>query len=170
MEAELKSKSDNFIQLKNNDDILRLKIIDAEGNDTGEYLEFDLEDIELPLKYQDLVEKDKASRIQLKNQLIIIDKKQDHKGKKLYSANEEAKLKATTEFFKKQVEIYNGFLGENGVEKLLNGRKLGWTTLKEIDEILEKQVKPYLEKNTKDIKKKIMEKYSNTEKRDDVIE
>ena len=45
MGAELESKSDNFIQLKNNDDILRLKIINAEGKDTGEYLEFDLEDI-----------------------------------------------------------------------------------------------------------------------------
>ena len=33
MEAELKNKSDNYIQL-NKDNILRLGIRDAEGNDT----------------------------------------------------------------------------------------------------------------------------------------
>jgi hypothetical protein len=39
----------DFIQLKK-DNILRIGIKDTKGNDTGEHLEFDLEDIELPLK------------------------------------------------------------------------------------------------------------------------
>ena len=39
----------DFIQLKK-DNILRIGIKDTEGNDTGEHLEFDLEDIEFPLK------------------------------------------------------------------------------------------------------------------------
>lgn len=171
MEADVKiTESDNVIQLKN-DDILRLKIVDTEGNYTGNQLEFDLSDIELPLKYQQIVEEDKRNRAYLKNQFTIIDKKEDHKGKKLLSSNEEAKIKAMAEFFKKEKEVYNMFLGENGVEKLLNGRKLTLNTLSEIDEIIEKTILPKMEINAKSVKDKIMSKYSIKEnKRDDVIE
>lgn len=168
MEAEQKSKSDNEIRLKRNEDILKLKIIDENGNDTGNYLEFDLEDIELPTRYQELIDEDKKNRAELNAQFIIIDKKQDHKGKKLLSYKEEAKIKAAQEFYKKQIKVYNMFLGENGVEKLLNGRKLSWNTLNEIDEIINTIILPKLEINANNIKKKIKKKYSN--KRDDVIE
>ena len=71
MEAEIKIKSDNEIQLKRNEDILRLKIIDEDGNDTGNYLEFNLEDIELPIKWQQLIEEDKKNRAYLRNQFTI---------------------------------------------------------------------------------------------------
>lgn len=171
MEADVKiTESDNVIQLKN-DDILRLKIVDTEGNYTGNQLEFDLSDIELPLKYQQIIEEDKRNRAYLKNQFTIIDKKEDHKGKKLLSSNEEAKIKAMAEFFKKEKEVYNMFLGENGVEKLLNGRKLTLNTLAEIDEIIETAILPKMRINVKSVKDKIMSKYSIKEnKRDDVIE
>ena len=46
--------TDNTIQkigLKN-ENILKLEIVDEKGNSTGEFLEFDLEDIELTFKYQ----------------------------------------------------------------------------------------------------------------------
>lgn len=168
MGAELKNKSDNYIQLKENKDILKLWIRDEYENETGEYLKFNLEDIELPLKFQTLLEEDKRARLDLKNQLTIIDKKQDHRGKKLFSANEEAKMKAMKEFYKKEEEIYNMFLGENGVKKLLNGEALSWTSLEIIDRIIEEQIMPKLEVNASNIKAKIMAKYSN--KRDDVIE
>lgn len=171
MEAEVNiTKSDNIIQLKN-DDILRLKIVDTEGNYTGNQLEFDLSDIELPLRYQKIIEEDKKNRTYLKNQFTIIDKREDHKGKKLLSSNEEAKIKAMAEFFKKEKEVYDMFLGENGVDKLLNGRKLTLNTLAEIDEIIEKAILPKMEINAKSVKDKIMSKYSIKEnKRDDVIE
>lgn len=170
MEAEIKVKSDNnnYIQLKENKDILKLRIRDTEGNDTGNYLEFNLEDIELPLRYQELLEKDKNNRAYLKNQFTIIEKKQDHKGRKLLSSKEEEKIKAMMDFYKKEVEVYNMFLGENGVEKLLNGRQLSWSTLDEIDEIIENAIMPQLKVNAQSIKEKIMKKYSN--KKDDVIE
>ena len=153
---------DNFIQL-NRDNILRLGIRTADGEDTGEHLEFDLEDIELPLRYQELIERDKKNKDQLRNQILIIEKRQDVKGKKLMSKNEEDKIKALNEFFKKETEVYNMFLGENGVQKLLNGRKLGWTSLQEIDEIIDKQISPHIEVNMKDITKKVKEKYKATE-------
>lgn len=158
----------NSIRLKN-ENILKLEIEDENGVKTGEFLEFDLEDIELPFKYQEIIEKLKKSRKYLQNQFTIIDKKQDHKGKKLMSSNEEEKLKALNNFYKEQVEIYNIFLGENGVQKLLNGRSLRWTTLSEIDEIIEKQIAPRLNMTMDDITKKIKSKYSN-KKEDNVLE
>ncbi len=150
---------DNFIQLEK-DDILRLEIVDKDGVSTGNFLEFDLEDIELPLKYQQLVEEDKKNADHLRNQLLIIDKKEDVKGKKLLSKNEEDKIRALNDFFKKEEEIYNMFLGENGVKKLLNGRKLGWTSLRLIDEYIEKQIMPHLNISVDNITKKIKEKYT----------
>lgn len=168
MEAEINVKSDKFIQLKDDEDILRLKIRDSKGNETGEYLEFNLEDIELPLRYQTIIEEDKKARLNLKNQFTIIEKKQDHKGKKLFSANEEAKIRAMRDFYRKEEEIYNMFLGENGVKKLLNGKDLSWTSLDEIDSIITEQIMPLIKVNADTIKQKITKKYSN--KGNDVIE
>ena len=151
--------TDNFIQLNKNN-VLRLNIRTHEGKETGEFLEFDLEDIELPLRYQELLEKDKKNKENLRNQILIIDRRQDVKGKKLLSKNEEDKYKALNDFFKKEVEIYNGFLGERGVEKMLNGRKLGWLTLDEIDKIITEQIVPHLDLTMDSITNKIKEKYS----------
>ena len=170
MEAEINIKSDNVIQLKKAKDILRLKIKDENGNDTGNFLEFNLGDLDYLLVLQDMMEADKKNRAYLQNQYAIIDKKQDHKGKKLFSSNEEAKIKATNEFYKKEAEIYDMFLGKDGVKKLLNGRKLTLARLDEIDEIIEKAILPKLQIKAEDIKKDIMAKYSNKAKRDDVIE
>ena len=156
---------ENFIQL-NESNTLKLGIRTAEGEDTGEYLEFDLEDIELPLKYQELIEQEKKNRQQLRNQILIIEKREDVKGKKLMSKNEEDKIKAMNEFYKKEVEVLNGFLGDRGVEKLLNGRKIGWTTLTEIDELIEKQIQPYLRENMTSISEKIKSKYNIQEETD----
>ena len=153
--------TDNFIKL-NRSDILRLGIMTEDGKDTGEVLEFDLEDIELPLRYQELLEKDKKNKENLRNQMIIIDKRQDVKGKKLMSKNEEDKIKALNEFFKKEIEIYNLFLGENGVQKLLNGRRIGWSSLEEIDEIIVKQIAPHLDLSMTKISDKIKQKYKET--------
>ena len=163
--------TDNTIQKIGfkNENILKLEIVDEKGNSTGEYLEFDLEDITLSFKYQEIIERLKKSRQNLKNQFTIIEKKQDHKGKKLMSSNEEEKIKALNNFYNEQVEIYNIFLGENGVQKLLNGRKLRWTTLSEIDELIEKQIAPQLDLTMKDITKKIKSKYSS-KKEDNVLE
>lgn len=169
MEADLKIKSNNEIQLKDSESDLVLKIRDSKGNETGEYLRFNLQDIELPIRWQNLIEEDKKNRTFLQNQFTIIDKKQDHKGKKLLSANEEAKIKALQEFYRKEIQIYNMFLGERGVEKLLNGREISWNTLEEIDEIINESILPLLKINADNIKKNIMEKYSNA-KRADVIE
>ena len=160
---------DNVIKL-NESDVLTLKIETADGKETGEYLEFDLGDIELPLKYQELMEKDKKNKEHLRNQMVIIDKREDVKGKKLLSKNEEDKIRAINEFFVKEVEVYNMFLGPRGVEKLLNGRKFTWTTLNEIDEIIEKQISPHIDVNMQKITDKVKAKYSEAVKKSEEIE
>lgn len=161
--------TDNIIKL-NKDSVFRLGIQTSDGKDTGEYLEFQLDDIELPLRYQEMIEKDKKNKEYLRNQMLIIDKRQDVKGKKLLSKNEEDKIKALNDFFIKEIAVYNMFLGARGVEKLLNGRKFTWTTLQEIDEIIEKQIAPHLDVNMKNITDKVKEKYSQAIKKSEDIE
>ena len=161
--------TDNFIQLKESD-VLTLKIKTSDGKETGEVLTFDLEDIELPLKLQEMAEKDKKNKENLRNQMVLIDKRQDVKGKKLLSKNEEDKIKALNDFFDKEVEIYNMFLGENGVQKLLNGRKLNWSIFEEIDEIIEKQIMPKLNVNFDKLTDKIKEKYTQAINKKEEIE
>lgn len=160
---------ENIIKL-NNDNILRFTIEDENGNDTGNYLEFDLEDIELPLRYQELVEKDKKNKQWLDNQFTIIEKRQDVKGKKLLTKNQEDKLKAINEYLKKEEEVYDMFLGEDGVKKLLNGRKLRWTTFNEIDEIISDCIIPKLDINLDNMANKIKSKYKIDEKEENVLE
>lgn len=161
--------TENFIQL-NKSDVLRLGIRTEDGKDTGEYLEFDLGNIELPLKYQEMIEKDKKNKENLRNQMLIIDKRQDIKGKKLLTKNEEDKIRALNDFFIKEIEVYNMFLGARGVEKLLNGRKFTWTTLQEIDEIIEKQIAPHINVNMESITDKVKEKYSQAVKKNKDVE
>ena len=153
--------TDNYIQI-DNDDIVTLKIKTKDGKETGEVLTFDINDIELPLLYQDMMFAIRKNAEKLKNDFIVIDKRPDLKGKKMLSKNEEDKIKAFNEFTKKQLEAYNLFLGPNGAEKLLNGRKLGWTTISEIDKIIDTQIAPHLEITMTDIINKIVNKYDTT--------
>jgi len=159
---------DNYIQLNKNN-ILRFGIKTADGKETGEFLEFDFEDLELPLKYEKMLEMDKKNREWARNQIRIIEKRQDVKGKNLLTKNQKDEIEIINQFFKKEVEVYNMFLGENGVQKLLNGRKLGWTTLDEIDELIEKFISPHIKTSQESIEKKIKEKYGKAIKRNEEV-
>lgn len=160
--------TDNIIQIKNNN-VRRLKIVDIDGKDTGEYLEFQVDDIELPLKYQEITERLKKNQQWIRNQLVIINKREDVKGKKLFSKNQEDTIKAMNEFYKKQEETYNLFLGENGVKKLLCGRKMTWETFLEIDKIIEEQIAPYIDQDTQNLVDRISKKYGTDNDTKNVI-
>lgn len=155
--------TDNYIQLNKKEE-LRLKIKTSEGELTGEELVFDLNDIELPLIYQEMIYKIQKNKEKLHNDFVVIDKREDITGKKALSKNEEDKLKAYKEYLNKMTEAYDMFLGENGVKKILNGRKLGWTTLDEIDELIEKQIGPQVLKSFNNIAERIINKYSTSDK------
>ena len=157
---------ENFIQLKK-DNILRIGIKTAEGKDTGEHLEFDLEDLELPLRLNQCEVEHKKNLQQLEMQKQIIDKKQDKKGKQMLSWKEEEKIKAYRNFYKKEMEALDLFLGEGGTLKLLNGRKPYYTMYDDIGEIIE-PIMPLIEQKIQDITNTIKERYKN--KQSDVIE
>lgn len=158
----------DFIQLKK-DNILRIGIKDIEGNDTGEHLEFDMEDIELPLRLNECEAKHRKNLEFLKMQFVIIDKKEDKKGKFILSWKEEEKLKVLQEFYKREMEALDLFLGQNGTNKLLNGRKPYYSMYEDINDILV-PILPKLKLKADDIANKIKEKYSNEATEKNVLE
>ena len=153
------TEKENFIQLKK-DNILKIGIKDSDGNDTGEHLEFDMEDINLALRLNECDEKHRKNLEFLRNQFIIIDKKEDKKGKKILSWKEEEKLKALKNFYAEEEKALDLFLGENGTKKLLNGRNPYYSMYEDINDIL-KPILPKLKLRADDIAKKIKDKYSN---------
>ena len=159
---------ESFIQLKK-DNVFRVGILDKEGNDTGKCLEFDLEDIELPTRLCESQEMHERNMKYLKDQLIIINKREDHKGKKLLSKNEEEKIKMYQKVFKDEMKALDLFLGEGKTQMILDlmGRKPYHSMYQDISEMI-KPLMPKLEENFNIIKDKIQKKYSSIET--DVLE
>lgn len=161
--------TDNSIQFKR-ENVLKLKLKNEMGEDTGEYLEFDLEDIELPLRYQQALEEHKKNYNSLKNQLLIISKKEDHTGKKFLSSNQEASLIALSEFYKKEIKIMDLFLGEGKTQMILDKvmrRKPYLTMFNDIMESIE-EVSDLFNVGYSSIEEKIKQKYSKKE--DNILE
>lgn len=154
----------NYIKLKEKKDIFKLGIMDEKDNivldENGNEvcLEFDLADINLPLRYNKCVNDIETAKRKLKNQIIIIDKKQDHKGKKMLSANEEAKAKAIRQFFKDMEEAMDLFLGKDGTKKFLNGRNPYWEMFDDLSEAIEPFMKD-MKLSVNDMTNRIKEKY-----------
>lgn len=153
---------EDFIQLKK-DNILKIGIKDSDGKDTGNFLEFDLEDIELGLKLNQCQKKHNENIQNVKRQFIIIDKKEDKKGKQLLSWKEEEKIKVLKQFYKDETDALDLFLGKNGTRKLLNGRKPYWTMYDDINEML-KPILPKLKLSMDGVVDKIKKKYKETGK------
>ena len=157
---------DNFIQLKK-DNILRIGIKTSDGVETGEHLEFDLEDIELPLKLNDCNELHKKNIKALQKQFAEIEKISETKNNAILSLKKEKQLKAFRDFYKKESEALDLFIGEGGTTKLLNGRKPYYTMFDDFMEVLE-PILPLIKQNVSDIQEKIKSKYSV--KDDDILE
>ena len=158
---------ENFIQLKK-DNIIRFGIKDVNGKDTGEFLEFDMESVEYPLKLNKCDILHKKNLEYVKNEFLIIDKKQDHKGKYILSWKEEQKLEVLKEFYKREMEALDLFLGKDGCKKLLNGREPYYSMYEDIAEAIE-QILPKLKLSVDEIGDKIKEKYGK-KKEENVIE
>ena len=155
----------DYIQLKKSN-VLKFGIRTEDGTDTGEWLEFDLEDIELPLKINESDKMHQANVQDLKTKLFILEKKQDKKGKYILSWKEEEKIKLYKEFFIKEEKALDLFIGEGGTKKLLCGRPPYITMYGDIAELL-KPVMPKIKQTAQDITEKIKGKYST--KSGDVI-
>ena len=157
------------IQLKQ-DNLFKIGIKNAEGEDTGEIITLDLEDIKLPLRCQESEKMIKDNNKWLQAQRIMIEKRPDKKGKKLLSANEEALLKLVNEYYEKQTKAYELVLGEGAIKKILCGREMYITFFSDLEEQM-KKLRPKLNQNAVDLKEKIKsitEKYGK--KDSDVME
>lgn len=155
-----------YIQIQK-DNILKIGIKTSDGKDTGEHLEFDLEDLELLLKLSNIKDLHNQNLKDLRAQLMFIEKREDKKGKKLLSLNQESKIKALNEFYKKEMNVIDLFLGEGGTKKMLNGRNPYYSMYDDIIKSLE-PILPLIEKNAQNIEEKIKNKYSK--KDDDILE
>ena len=156
------TEKESFIQLEKNN-VLKIKIKNSDGEDTGKYLEFDLEDIELPLRLNECNEMHKKNIEYLKTQLAIIDKKEDHKGKKILSWKEEEKLKLLKRVYEDEMKALDLFIGEGKTQMILDlmGRKPYLTMYDDIGRIIE-PILPKLKINVDSIKDKIKKKYSSS--------
>ena len=157
------------IQIKQ-DNLFKIGIKNAEGEDTGEIITIDLEDIKLPLRCQESEKMIKDNNKWLQAQRIMIEKRPDKKGKKLLSANEEALLKLVNEYYEKQTKAYELVLGEGAIKKILCGREMYITFFSDLEEQM-KKLRPKLNQNAVDLKEKIKsitEKYGK--KDSDVME
>lgn len=107
-----------YINLKERKDIVRLGIADEKGEPVFDAkgsevcLEFDLGDIDLPLRYNKCINLIKDAKRKLKTQIAIINKKQDSKGNGLLSHNEQEKVKAVKQFYKDMEIAMDLFLGQ----------------------------------------------------------
>ena len=154
----------DYIQLKKRN-ILKFGIIDEDGkpkkdeNDHEIFIEFDLEDITIPDRYNQCYCEVKKAISTLKNDILIINKKQDSKGKGLMSVNEQAKVQAIRKFNKSMEEAMDLFLGKGGTTKIF-GETRYLTMFDDLSEMLE-PIMPKLKLNMESIESKIRSKYSS---------
>ena len=159
---------EDFIQLPKNN-VVRYGIKDENGNVIDCVLEFDVEDIEMPLKVSKAEFQHKKNLQWLRNQFLIIDKKDNGKNDGLISWKQRQQLEAFSEFYKKEIEIIDLIIGEGNTKKILNAmhRKPYYSMFEDINDLLE-PILPKLQTTTDDIIKKIEDKYKIKE--DNVIE
>lgn len=150
------------MQIERNN-ILQVGILDENGKDTGEYLEFDVEDIELPLRLNRSSSIHKENVRKLQSSLMIIDKKKDFtKRGQILSNNEKEKIKAIKQFYADEEKALDLFLGEGATKKLLNGRNPYYSMYEEFNKLLE-PILPKLKCNIDNLSEKIKDKYKTVE-------
>lgn len=156
------------IKPKKTENVIKIEIHDEDDKDTGEFLTFDLEDVSTALNWQECVEAHKRNVAYIKNQQVIISKKQDHKGKKPLSSNEEEFAKSVREFYEREIKALDMFIGEGKTETILKvmGRKPYLSMFQDIMEMIE-PIFPVIEKAYKDFKVEIEKKYKVE---DDILE
>ena len=146
--------------------ILRFPIT-KNGKETGDYLEFDMEDIELPFRIDESYKLHNENLADIKRRLIVINNKEDTKGKGLLTKNQEEEAKAINDFYKKEEKALDLFLGEGATKKLLQGRKPYFTMFEDISERIA-PILPQLKLEANSVMDRIRAKYS--QKEDDVLE
>lgn len=157
-----------YITLKERTSLKRFGIRTEDGKDTGEYIEIDLEDIELPIKSNNCQLTHIDNWKKLKEKLDAINKQEDIQNEnEILSENQKAALEAFKEFYEAEENAIDLFLGEGATKKLLNGRKPYLSMYDDINEYVE-QIIPTLKDTQKSIIDGIENKYK-TKKEDNIL-
>lgn len=153
---------ENYIKVKKRD-IFKLGIADEQGNpkldDNGNevYLEFDLADVNLPLRLNKCDHLIKKAQSVLKMKIVAIDKKEDKRGKMLLSKNEEEKALALKEYYDEMEKAMDLFIGEGGTKKVFGNRRY-WEMYEDLSEMLAPFL-PQMKLTVNDMTNRIKEKY-----------
>ena len=157
---------EEYIKLKKRN-TLRVGIMDEEGNvkldHNGKevYIEFDLEDINLPVNYSKCDALIKKSSNTLKMKTIAINKREDVKGKGIMSKNEEDIQKALKDYYKSVETAMDMFLGLGATRKIFGNRRY-LTMWDDLNEYLQ-PILPKLQINFESISEQIKKKYASKE-------
>lgn len=137
-----------------------------EVNDKGETIEFNLEDVELPLKMQYALEKIEKIKQYTEAQEMIISKQSDAQPKYGLSKNKKARLELYTKAFKDMRAAMDEFLGKDGCQKIFGDRN----SFSMFDKLFE-QLEPHIKKMgiENDAVIKSIEKKYTKESNDDII-
>lgn len=132
-----------------------------EVNDNGDFIEFDITDIELPFKLERAHRMTQEATKWLKGQLVIINKKKDTAKKGEFMTDKErATLEAYRETFKRMRAAIDEFAGAGASQKIFGDQNY----LEMFNDFM-RELEPHLEKmqiKGADIKKRIEEKYSES--------
>lgn len=157
-----------YIQLKERTGLKRFGIKTQDGADTGEYIEIDIEDLDLPIKANLCQIKHVENYNKLKEQLLLAAKEPDEReGIELITKKQKAVIEAYKEFYAEEEKALDEFLGEGATKKLLGGKKPYVTMYDDINEYLE-QIVPVLQDAEKKLEERIKTKYG-TEKEDNIL-
>ena len=157
-----------YIQLKKGTGLKRFGIKKEDGTDTGEYIELDIEDINLPIKANECSLKHVENYNNLKVKIKEANKLENKEAEnEIISERQKAILEAFKEFYAEEEKALDGFLGQGATRKLLGGRRPYLTMYDDINEYLA-QIVPTMEEAQKNLEEKIKAKYQ-TEKEDNIL-
>ncbi len=133
------------------DDVYKIEV-----NDNGDYIEFDLLDIELPIKAMNLAKNYKRLYENHSKKIFAINKEYLNNKELLFRK----KYEADKYFFAECRKAFDNFLGEGACQKIFGDTN----RIIMFNELLE-QLEPHFEKmqiNVEKIKENLINKYSNS--------
>lgn len=109
---------ENTIQIKE-ENVLRFNVKNAQGEDTGLILKFDLQDIELPLRVNNAKKLHDKNISILKQKFAVINKQEDKVVDGFLSYKDEEKIKAMRDFYDSDIKALDMFIGQGMTKKIL---------------------------------------------------
>ena len=147
--------------------IQRFGIKDSNGNDTGEYIEIDPEDIDFQFRANECQVKHMQNIDELEKEVKEIEENCSKEGD-FPTERDLARREACKRFLDKEERTIDEFIGEGTTRKLLNGRKPYIFMFNDIVETLS-QIAPILEDNSKKIIENIRQKYKKNKDEGTII-